>query len=225
MCVFPHNTSHFLGVVYLIIRIRHFFAGLASDDPFWIHADLLNWTTEETLKQKWLDVSLFWSWTLAWLHFSACVRETTMLYVLKSTVEFRTSHILFGDTCSSWRITFWILNSELIVHKCSNAGWHVYDRSLVWSGSPSIWHGMTCGQVLETGVSPATESCPMGIPWEVEKRCWRWEVWSHRVSKPLFAFFCLLPAFPIILTGVSTAGCIPLPARQKVLGGTQNKKK
>lgn len=34
MFVFLHNASHFVGVVYLIIRIRHFFAGLASDDQF-----------------------------------------------------------------------------------------------------------------------------------------------------------------------------------------------
>lgn len=45
--------------------------------------------------------------------------RTTVLYVLKFMVELRTFNILFCGTFSSWWLTFWILNSKLLVHKIS----------------------------------------------------------------------------------------------------------
>lgn len=138
-------------------------------------------------------------------YFFACIHETTVSHVLKSTVECRTLHTFSCDTFSSWQITFWILNSELTVHEMFRQG-DVCDRSLVELTGPSICHRVTCGQFMQTRVSQATQSCPMGIPWDVEKRCWRWEVWSHRVWKPLLVFLCLPPHIPCHPNRVSSAG-------------------
>lgn len=91
--------------------------------------------------------------------------------------------------------------------KCSDVGWRVYDRSLVWLGSPSTCHRMTGGQFMQTRVSQATESC---APWGFLRKLKK-DVRDEKSGATMSPSHCLLsfvffPAFPIILTGVSNMG-------------------
>lgn len=130
------------------------------------------------------------------------------------------------DTFSSWWITCWILNSELTAHEVFRLSmtclwWHVCDGSLVWLAGPPTCHRMPCDQVMQTRVSQATKSSPMGIPWEAEKRSWRWGVWSHPISKPSFAPFCLSPQTPRHSTWAHCGKGTPSLMLQKVPGHTE----
>lgn len=84
-------------------------------------------------------------------------------------------------------------------------------------------HRMPCGQVMQTMVSQATESQPMGVPWEAEKKMLE----MTGLEPPrLEAIVCFLLSSslhsPSFYLSLQCGECIPSLALQRVLGDTQN---
>lgn len=122
MFVFLHKAS-FFGSCLLNNQNQTFFCRLGKWlpvlDPFWF--DSLD--HREDAGAELTRRFPFWKlniWALLHFFFFLPVYKRPQcicVYVLKSVLEFRTFHILFCNTFSSWWITCWIFNSELIVHE------------------------------------------------------------------------------------------------------------
>lgn len=145
--------------------------------------------------------------------------RATVLYVLKFMVELRTFHILFCDTFSSWCLTFWILNSELVVHKIFRCWvtclWQVLGVAREPFHMP--WDDMWSGYADQF---PRQLSHALwGVLGKLKK-----DVASERSGATMSPSHCLLsfvffPAFPILLTGVSSLGdAFHCPHSRRCLG-------
>lgn len=230
-CLSFSITLPFEGVVYLVIRIRLFFAGLASGYQFRVCSDLINWTTKKTLEPNWVEISFFFETKhvgFAAFFFFACVHETTALHGPKSTVELRMFCVLFCDrTFYSWWLSFWIFDADLAIDGMFRLGMSGLWRVLVVAGGPShvsqdaMWsgyadHGFPGNRITAHGGSLGS---------------WKKDVGDDRSGATASRSHCLLsfvfiPAFPILLPESSVWGVHSIAGTpESSWGHTEFKKK